>query len=269
MNYHSDKWIMSKVREHYKEAKNFFPEKRILSIFYQGSGNYGLDVESSDVDTKLIVLPSLHDLILNEKRISTTHIRENNEHIDFKDLQLYFDCFRKQNLNFMEILYTKYCIINFSYADFWENILSMRDKIVRYDEKKTAMTIYGMSKQKHYQMCHIMPHSKELIQKYGYEAKQLIHLIRLNDFIHKYIAGKPYKECMTPSDTTILMHIAALREYKYSLSEAVSIADYYLSNTNEIVNDYLIEKKDAKPNKEVDKFLDDMAYKIIVSSFER
>lgn len=41
MNYHSDNWIMDRVREHYNEALEFFPEDRIVGIFYQGSGNYG------------------------------------------------------------------------------------------------------------------------------------------------------------------------------------------------------------------------------------
>lgn len=48
MNYHSDQWIMDRVQEHYNEALEFFPKDRIVGIFYQGSGNYGLDYEDSD-----------------------------------------------------------------------------------------------------------------------------------------------------------------------------------------------------------------------------
>ena len=40
MNFHSDDWIMDRVREHYNEALERFPEDRIVGIFYQGSGNY-------------------------------------------------------------------------------------------------------------------------------------------------------------------------------------------------------------------------------------
>ena len=57
-NFHSDEWIMAKVQEHYDEALKYFPEDRIVGIFAQGSPNYGLDYEDSDVDTKLIVLPT-------------------------------------------------------------------------------------------------------------------------------------------------------------------------------------------------------------------
>ena len=33
MNFHNDEWIMNKVKEHYEEALNFFPEDRIVGLF--------------------------------------------------------------------------------------------------------------------------------------------------------------------------------------------------------------------------------------------
>jgi predicted nucleotidyltransferase len=98
--------IMKRVQEHYDEALQYFPEEQIVGIFLQGSQNYDLDYEGSDVDTKLIVVPSFKDICLNRKPISTTHVRENNEHIDWKDVRKYVEEFRKQNLNFLEILFT-------------------------------------------------------------------------------------------------------------------------------------------------------------------
>ena len=107
MNYHSDEWIMAEVKKHYDEALTIFPKERVLGIFYQGSGNYGLDYIGSDVDTKCIVLPSLEEICLNKEPKSYTHVRENNEHIDFKDLRKIVVNFKKQNINFLEILFTK------------------------------------------------------------------------------------------------------------------------------------------------------------------
>mgnify|MGYP003297326578 CR=1 FL=1 len=80
--------IMKRLQEHYDEALEHFPENRIVGIFLQGSQNYGLDYEGSDIDTKLIVVPSLEDIVLNKKPVSTTHVRANDEHIDFKDVDL-------------------------------------------------------------------------------------------------------------------------------------------------------------------------------------
>ena len=45
MNFHSDEWIMNKVKEHYDEALQYFKEEQIVGVFLQGSQNYGLDYE--------------------------------------------------------------------------------------------------------------------------------------------------------------------------------------------------------------------------------
>ena len=82
--------------------------KEWVGLFLQGSQNYNLDYEGSDIDTKVIVIPNFTDFVLNAKPISTTHIMENDEHVDFKDIRLMFDCIKKQNVNFVEILFTPY-----------------------------------------------------------------------------------------------------------------------------------------------------------------
>lgn len=59
MNFHSDEWIMQQLQAHYNEALEHFPEDRIVCLILQGSQNYGLDYEGSDIDTKLIITPNL------------------------------------------------------------------------------------------------------------------------------------------------------------------------------------------------------------------
>ena len=65
MNFHSDEWITDSVREHYNEALEYFPEDRIVCLVLQGSQNYGLDYEGSDIDTKLIVTPTFKEIAMN------------------------------------------------------------------------------------------------------------------------------------------------------------------------------------------------------------
>jgi hypothetical protein len=74
--------ILHRVKEHLEEAKEHFHENEIVGCFLQGSQNYGLDYVGSDVDTKLIVVPSFKDICLNRKPVSTTHVRANDEHTD-------------------------------------------------------------------------------------------------------------------------------------------------------------------------------------------
>ena len=67
-----DKKIMHRLSEHLDAVKEKHPEW--VGIFLQGSQNYKLDYEGSDVDSKLIILPSFEDFVLNRKPQSYTHI---------------------------------------------------------------------------------------------------------------------------------------------------------------------------------------------------
>jgi hypothetical protein len=75
---------MQRVQGHLDEALTHFHKDQIVGIFLQGSQNYGLDTPLSDVDTKLIVVPSFKDIAMNRKPVSTTHVRANEEHTDWE-----------------------------------------------------------------------------------------------------------------------------------------------------------------------------------------
>lgn len=74
--------INKRLEQCYKivEDKGF----EIVGIFLQGSQNYELAYENSDIDTKAIVLPKFNDFVLNKHPVSTTLVLDNNEHIDLK-----------------------------------------------------------------------------------------------------------------------------------------------------------------------------------------
>ena len=80
MNFHNDEWVMKRLQEHWNEALTLFNKFHIVGIFVQGSTNYGLDTENSDLDTKCIITPSLKEFAFN--------IRNNNYRCNFeKQLQ--------------------------------------------------------------------------------------------------------------------------------------------------------------------------------------
>lgn len=193
--------IMKRLQEHYDEALEYFPENRIVGIFLQGSQNYGLDYEGSDIDTKLIVVPSLEDIVLNKKPVSTTHVRANDEHIDFKDVRLYMDTFRKQNLNFLEILFTPFKIINPMYAHEWNRLVEAREEIARMNEFRAVKSMKGIALEKFHAMEHRYPSKIDIIDEYGYDGKQVSHLIRVDDYLERYIKGERYESCLRPTDS--------------------------------------------------------------------
>jgi hypothetical protein len=49
---------------------------------------------------------------------------------------------KKQNINFVEIMFTPYCIINSKFEQTWDNFLNLyREKIARYDVKKAILSM--------------------------------------------------------------------------------------------------------------------------------
>ena len=55
---------------------------------------------------------------------------------------------------------------------------------------------------------HPYPTIVDKINKYGYDPKQLHHILRMNDFIKKYaVLRKPYKECLIPDNKEYLINI--------------------------------------------------------------
>jgi hypothetical protein len=230
-----DLYIREKLQEHYQEALTHGYE--IFGIFVQGSQNYGLDIYNeeywSDIDTKCIVLPSLDDIILNKKPISHTYERKNKEHIDFKDIRLMWDCFTKQNVNFMEILFTDYCIVPDKYLPYWNQMREMAEEITHAHPAQTVRTMSGMSMEKYKALEHRYPTIEWKIDKWGYDGKQLHHIIRINDFIRRYVTEMPFKEAMTPTSTMIpQMNEAKLN--KYSLSVARELAKKYDDDSKRI-----------------------------------
>ena len=262
-NFHTDEWIMARLAEHYEEAKQHFDESRIVGIFIQGSQNYGLDYEGSDIDTKLIVVPTFEEIAFNKKPISTTHVRENDEHIDFKDIRLYIETFRKQNLNFLEILFTPYKIVNPQYAKWWNKLVENREAIAHYDIHRAIKSMKGIALEKYHAMEHRYPSKIDIIDKYGYDSKQLHHLLRVEEYLARYIEGRSYEECLIPTEETA-NRIRIIKEDNgyLNLADARLAADMALSHIEKMCDDAL-ELYEEGQNEEVEKLLKEVQYDIM------
>ena len=199
MNFHSDEWIKENLERHYQEALTLFPKEQILGVFLQGSQNYGLDYEDSDIDTKAVIIPTLAEIASAQKPISTTHVLPNTEHIDLKDIRLMIGEFKKQNLNFLEILWTPYFIINPLYAQEWGRLVCAREQIANYCPGRVVKSMKGIALEKFHALEHRYPSRVEWLDKFGYDPKQLHHLIRIKVFIDEYLKGWNFESCFYPS----------------------------------------------------------------------
>lgn len=233
----------------------------VVGVFLQGSQNYSLDYVDSDIDTKAILLPSFEDFLLNKKLISTTlELPPNNEHLDIKDIRLMFENFKKSNINFLEILFTKYKYINPKYSELFQPMFEHKEKIARYDKYKAVNSLAGMSMEKFKAMEHPYPTLIHKIEKFGYDPKQLHHILRLNDFMRKFTREESYENCLIPDDIEELIEVKS--GVTHNLEAARIIAQQVCDDT------YVIGKEWQSKNPNIiDTEVDEIMTQVLIDIF--
>ena len=261
------KTIQNRVIEHYEESLNYFSSDQIVGCFLQGSQNYELDLPSSDVDTKLIVVPNFKDIALNKKPVSTTHVRENNEHTDFKDIRLYIETFRKQNLNFLEILFTPYTYINPDYWKEWHRLIDAREQIAHMNPFRAVKSMKGVALEKYHAMEHLYPSKVDIIEKYGYDPKQLHHLVRVDNYLTRYLQNEKYEDCLIPDEKT-KEFLLDIKKGKFDLNAARSLAEQSLKHIEKIANEFCAWNEERE-DENMRQLLEDVSYNIMKISVQK
>lgn len=268
-----DNQIFEKINKHYNYIKSLGYE--VIAIFAQGSMNYNLYIQDddykSDVDTKCIVLPTLDDLIKGKKMVSTKYELE-GEQIDVKDIRVMMEQWRKQNQSYLELLFTKYYIVNPAYQSFMDNILDMKEELSHLNEPQFIRSIYGMAQEKVIVLKKPYPSTIDKIEKYGYDPKQFASIIRLghlaNEFFNK---NKSFLESIWYEDENFVKNDSAsarnfvikAKEGCYSLEFAEDIANKYLLDIKDI-KDEIIEKQGRDNfNSEIYEQLETQVYSLV------
>ena len=167
-----------------------YDKERILGVFLYGSQNYNCDIDNSDIDVRVIILPTFKDFCLQSKRVSTEIICPNEEHIDIKDIRLYREMLLKQNITYVETLFTNYFILNPVYEELFHTyFISAREEIARLNPTQTLSTAYGQALS-----------MLKKINSGTAEPKHIANLLRFDYFINKYKEQAPYQECIWLED---------------------------------------------------------------------
>lgn len=259
--------IINRLKEHCEFAMSKYPEHDWFVICLQGSQNYGLADEDSDIDSKLLLIPSFESIALNKQIISHTVVMDNDEHCDVKDVREYFKIFRKQNISFVEILFTDYWIVNEKYTDLWLELRRRAEKLARYNPCAAVSCMKGMASAKFHALCHEYPSRLYWIETYGYDPKQLSHLLRIKYFLDEYTSNKDYKDCIYLEDSTKRERLMQVKRTGLNLTKecAVELAENIL--------EYIKNKADQfrslnpnKPDEELNEFLNEIVVKILERS---
>lgn len=264
-----DKYIYDRVEKHYKYLESL--GLNVVAVFAQGSMNYGLYIQDddykSDVDTKAIVLPTLDDLISGNKMISTKYDYE-GEQIDVKDIRVMMDMWTKSNPAYLEILFTKYIILNYKFANYVKQILEMGDDIVKMNFPQLAKCMSGMSKEKVIAMEHPYPSLIDKIEKYGYDSKQLHHIVRLNRLmIEVFCDDIPFGEALDlTKQEKFREYLIDIKKSKKSLEEARILAKDYDEDTRQIKEKVLEKYKDFEFDSQTYKKLKNIVSSLVKSN---
>jgi hypothetical protein len=194
----------------------------------------------------------------------------NEEHLDLKDVRLYFQTFRKQNLNFMEILFTKYKIVNPTYEPIWNRLIENNEQIARYNPVGAVKTMKGIAMEKYHAMEHKYPSKVGLIDKWGYDGKQLHHLIRVREYLGRYLSGEPYGDCLISKVPEYLKQIKTLTPngFYYNLQDARNIANSELDLITRAADVFAAAHEDDPVDWHVDVLLDDVQRDIMKLGIE-
>ena len=139
--------IQERVNDHYKYAVSKYGD-HILGVFLYGSQNYNIHTEDSDIDTKAIYIPTLDEIAAGAAPISKElTVGDTGEHIEVKDIRLMCQMWKKQNMNFLEILYTKYFVLNPKYEDIFNQTFKLyRSNISAYNVHQMVQSTIGQIK---------------------------------------------------------------------------------------------------------------------------
>ena len=229
--------ISDAIKKHYQAVIEYgIPEERILGVFLYGSQNYGCALPDSDVDTKAIFIPSLEEAVLNKQMTNHEIHLANGEHCEVMDIRHLIDNFKKQNINFVEVLYTEYCYVNPKYEQIWrEYFIDNRERIAHYDISKTVMSISG-------QAIYTLKQDKENGKKIG-NGKRLYY------FLSHYLNGYSYKECLYPDAETlkVILDLKTLAKTGYKVFggfEADELIEKFTKMQTEFcITDFTTESK--------------------------
>ena len=239
--------IRERMQDHLSHFRATCPDTEFVALFLYGSQNYGIATEESDVDTKLIVLPSLDDMVFNRPPMSKTLSLPNGEQCDVKDIRLMFDNYRKQNINYLETLFTPHRILNGNYTWALNALFEAREKIARMDEVRGVKALYGMMQQKYNMLTKSSPATAAAIDKFGYDPKQLVHIDRLNEFFHRfYRRHEPMESallCECPEFMIEMKHGHYSKDYALGYCKDVLAGDKVL--VDEFVATYTPEPNNA------------------------
>lgn len=190
-----------------------YVEDQILGVFLYGSQNYGLATENSDVDTKVVIIPTLEDLCKNKKGFVKEY-KYNDEKIVVMDIIHLMDNFKKQNINYVEVLFTEYKWVNPKHNFIWDYLVEIREQIAYYNKERAVLSMG-------HQALHTLKQDSSNPKKFAM-ATYLAHFLSV--YIEGHLYRAPYQAALY-QPPHVREYILALKkgEKKYTAMDVINL----------------------------------------------
>ena len=124
--------------------------------------------------------------------------------------------------------------------------------------------------EKYHAMEHRYPSKIDIIDKWGYDGKQLSHLVRVREYLTRYIEGEKYSDCLISQMPDYLKALKIITDegFYYDLEGAREIAKIELNLVTKMSDKFAAAHKDDPVDWHVDVLLDDVQRDIMKLGIE-
>jgi predicted nucleotidyltransferase len=250
-----------RLREHYIAATDHIDGREVFGTFVFGSQNYGLDDENSDLDSKLLVIPTIKDIASLQPPLSTTIERTNGDHIDIRDVRLFIDNFKSQSHNSLEALFTPFFSMKEDYISQWSRLITKREDIAHINPYKAAKAMQGMAHRNMKLLTSELEHGQDIFKVKGYNPKMLHHILKSEYFLKRYTRGEAYIDCIVPEGSERDFILLA-KQGVFVKDEAEHYAIDAVITINKIAEDFCSKITDESDEKLLG-FIDEVKEEIV------
>ena len=201
-----------------------YPNYDVLGAFLYGSQNYNLDTENSDVDSIVVIIPSIKSL-LYEKEVSTTYEMEDH-HSVVKDLKAFNKNLLTLSPMAVEPLFAQLKWINDKYKYIYQ-------KFYHDNAQKIVTSCPAILYDK------VRAMIKSMARKESLTGKQYVLCKRMIRLLQKLAEGKSYEEAMWFSDDEAVLMIDIKRSDKVFSDTDLTLLE--CESTNSILVKYFTE----------------------------
>lgn len=230
--------------ELYAKRAILFTEEQIpfvQDLFFtalQGSQNYNLDDELSDVDTVSLMVPSFEQLVLDINVAKKTHSINYSDGIStIKDFRAVFRTFIKGAVNVYQILYTPYVSVNEKYRKHFDYLRSMADDITSNNQRSIIYSTLGVIRSNLVSITRV----DERILSSNELGKRFAMSFYYREFIERFMDGESFGSAMVTQNADYLKRLKRWKvdSLLYSIDDMEKWADnfadrYSLLDGNEL-----------------------------------